>query len=151
MDDEAAAVVPADVVVAAAVSAAAAVVGAVVVAVAPVAAESSAFLEASMLGALGVGLPPPPRATRRSSWVKLELRLDTSSPSNHVAPAALVGSCACCRIFVLLHIPWLLRVRTKRSCWTLPFVVPGLMLHRLGGHSSWSSPSEMRERMTSSH
>jgi hypothetical protein len=103
------------------------------------------------MGALGVGLPPPPRLTRRSSWAKLELMLEASSPSKPVAPAARVGSCACCRIFVLLHFPWQLRVRTKRSCWTLPFDVPGLMLHWLGGDSSWSSPSEMRERMTSSH
>jgi hypothetical protein len=60
--------------------------------VAPVVAESSAFLEDSMLEAPGVGLPPPPRTARRSSWAKLELRLETSSPSKPVAPAARVGS-----------------------------------------------------------
>ena len=103
VDDEGVAAAPAATDVDAVVLDAAALVADVAAAL--VAAESSAFLEDSMLGALGVGLPLPPRTIRRSSWAKLELRLETSSPSKPVAPAARVGSCACCRIFVLLHIP----------------------------------------------
>ena len=42
------------------------------------------------------GPPLPPRIVDRSSLEKLELRMETFPPSKPVAPAALVGSCACC-------------------------------------------------------
>ena len=75
------------------------------------------------------GPPLPPRIVDRSSLEKLELSMETSPPSKPVAPAALVGSCACCRILTLVHNPLSLRAITKRSCWTFPLIVPLLTLH----------------------
>jgi hypothetical protein len=157
----AAAVVAASAAAAAADAAAAAAAAAVLVAssfVAAAAAAAAVFVDASsaspedsMSKVMGVCFPPPPRTIRRSSWAKLVLRPVTLSPSKPVAPADLEGSCECCLIFVRLHSPWQLRERTNRSNWTLPLVVPGLMLHWLGGHCSCKIPSAVRAMMTSSH
>jgi hypothetical protein len=83
--------------------------------------------------------------------VKLELRVEKLPPSNPVAPALRVGSWACWRIFAVDHMPWSLMARTRRSCWTLPFVVPGLIRHESGGLNSWRNPSAERDVRTSSH
>ncbi len=79
----------------------------VLVVVAAAVAADSAALAADVYGP-----PLPPRIVDRSSLVKLELRMETSPPSKPVAPAALVGSCACCLILTLVHNPLSLRAMT---------------------------------------
>ena len=72
---------------------------------------------------LSGGLGLDPLTARRSSLVKLELRIETLPPSKRILPGWLTGSCACLRILVLVQLSWSFFARTNRSCWFLSLLM----------------------------